>query len=166
MDKKKKLAIAAIVCVLLMAIASAVYATTIKPGSADAETIKKIQTRLKSWGYYSGSVDGSYGAKTEAAVRLFQQKNGLKVDGQVGKSTFAALGLPQPTGSSGGSGSGSNASSNDSDVMMLARCINGEARGEPYEGQVAVGAVILNRVDHPEFPNSISGVVYQAGAFD
>lgn len=57
------------------------------------------------------------------------------------------------------------ASSNTSDIQLMARAINGEARGEPYEGQVAVGAVILNRVKDSRFPNSISGVIYQSGAF-
>ena len=55
--------------------------------------------------------------------------------------------------------------SNASDIQLMARAINGEARGEPYEGQVAVGAVILNRVKDSRFPNSISGVIYQSGAF-
>ena len=100
-------------------------------------------------------MDGVYGSKTEEAVRYFQRKNGLSVDGQVGNLTLAALGI-QPTGS-GGNSSG--------DLQLLARLISAEARGEPYTGQVAVGAVVLNRVEHPSFPNSISGVIYQPGAF-
>ena len=118
------------------------------------ETVKSIQTRLKRWGYYNGAIDGIYGSRTEKAVRLFQQKNGLKVDGICGSETMAALGL-----SSASSSTGSN------DFYLLSRMIAAEARGEPYVGQVAVGAVILNRVKHPSFPNTIAGVIYQKGAF-
>ena len=130
-----------------------------KPG-ARGEEVKKIQTKLKNWGYYSGSVDGVYGWQTESAVRSFQKKNGLSVDGIAGTKTLNAMGI-----SSSGSSSGQTSSPNEANIELLARVINGEARGEPYEGQVAVGAVVLNRVDHPSFPNSIAGVVYQKGAF-
>ena len=130
-----------------------------KPGSR-GEEVKKIQTKLKNWGYYSGSVDGVYGWQTESAVRSFQKKNGLAADGIAGTKTLNAMGI-----SSSSSSSGQTASPNEANIELLARVINGEARGEPYEGQVAVGAVVLNRVDHPSFPNSISGVVYQKGAF-
>ena len=132
-----------------------------KRGSSGA-TVREIQTRLKNWGYYSGSVDGIYGSQTEKAVRYFQSKNGLSVDGQVGNLTLAALGM-QPSGNSSGGSTGSSGSSGDLD--LLARLISAEARGEPYEGQVAVGAVVLNRVEHASFPNSISGVIYQPDAF-
>ena len=119
--------------------------------------VTEIQTRLKNWGYYSGAVDGVYGSQTEKAVRWFQKKNGLQVDGQVGDLTLAALGM-QPSGQSGGT-------QPEGDLDLLARLISAEARGEPYEGQVAVGAVVLNRVRHPSFPNTIAGVIYQPGAF-
>lgn len=132
-----------------------------KRGSSGA-TVREIQTRLKNWGYYSGNVDGIYGSQTEKAVRYFQSKNGLSVDGQVGNLTLAALGM-QPSGSSGGGSTGSSGGSGD--LNLLARLISAEARGEPYEGQVAVGAVVLNRVEHASFPNSISGVIYQPDAF-
>ena len=121
----------------------------------------EIQTRLKAWGYYTGSVDGTYGSQTEKAVRYFQQSNGLSVDGQAGPETLAALGLPAGSGG----GSGSSGGGNSGDVDLLARLISAESRGEPYEGQVAVGAVVLNRVNHASFPNSISEVIYQSGAF-
>ena len=103
-------------------------------------------------------MDGVYGSQTEKAVRWFQQKNGLNVDGQVGNQTLAALGMP--VSGAGGGGSGGSGS-----LDLLARLISAEARGEPYEGQVAVGAVVLNRVEHPSFPNSIAEVIYQPGAF-
>ena len=140
--------------IFIIAMAQSASADLYKKGSSGA-VVREIQTRLKNWGYYSGAVDGVYGSKTEEAVRWFQRKNGLSADGQVGNQTLAALGI-SPTGSGGG-GSG--------DLQLLARLISAEARGEPYIGQVAVGAVVLNRVEHPSFPNSVSGVVYQPGAF-
>ncbi|MCC8169953.1 MAG: spore cortex-lytic enzyme [Oscillospiraceae bacterium] len=127
-----------------------------KIGSRGQE-VTNIQTRLKSWGYYSGSVDGIYGSQTASAVKSFQQKNGLTADGVAGPATLAKIGLPT------GQSSSSTTSSND--VTLLAMVINGEAHGESYEGQVAVGAVVLNRVRHSSFPNSIAGVIYQPGAF-
>lgn len=122
------------------------------------DNVSEIQRKLKSWGYYDGSVDGTYGYKTFLAVKKFQGKNGLNVDGVAGNKTLAALGI-NVAGTQGSN------SSNNQDVNLLARVINGEARGEPYEGQVAVGSVILNRTRDPRFPNSIAGVVYQPLAF-
>ncbi|XOQ43137.1 MAG: Spore cortex-lytic enzyme [Clostridium sp.] len=132
--------------------------TLSKVGSTGDE-VKQIQTRLKNWGYYNGKIDGIYGTQTKNAVLYFQKKNGLTADGIAGAETLSAIGLP--TGDSGGSVGGY--SSND--VNLLARVISAESRGEPYEGQVAVGAVILNRIEHPSFPNTLAGVVYQPGAF-
>ena len=126
---------------------------------SSGETVRTIQQKLKNWGYYTGSVDGVYGSATVKAVKWFQQKNGLTADGVCGKATLAALGIQDSSGSSGG------ASSQGGDVALLAKVISAEARGEPYAGQVAVGAVILNRVSHPSFPGTISGVVYEPGAF-
>lgn len=122
------------------------------------EEVRKIQQRLKNWGYYSGSVDGIYGTQTQNAVKYFQRKNGLTADGIAGKNTLAAMGI-----SSGSSSSSGKYTSND--IYLLAKVIAAEARGESYTGQVAVGAVVLNRVEHSSFPDSISGVVYQSGAF-
>ena len=129
-----------------------------KYGSRGDEVIQ-IQTKLKRWGYYNGNIDGIYGSQTQEAVRYFQRKNGLTVDGIAGPKTLAAMGITS-------SSSGSTSSSNSSNVNLLARLIYGEARGEPYTGQVAVGAVVMNRVKSSSFPNSISGVIYQSGAFD
>lgn len=125
------------------------------------QEVRNIQSRLKAWGYYSGQVDGIYGSKTAAAVKKFQKKHGLRVDGIAGPATLSAIGLP--TGSSSGSG-GVNGYS-QSDYQLLGRIISAEARGESYTGQVAVGAVVLNRVKSASFPDSISGVIYQKGAF-
>ena len=134
-----------------------------KYGSRGNE-VKQIQTKLKRWGYYKGNIDSIYGSQTVSAVKYFQRKNGLKVDGIAGKNTLRAMGIYSSNSSGGNSGSGSTSNSND--LNLLARVIHGEARGEPYKGQVAVGAVILNRVKSSSFPNSVSGVVYQSGAFD
>ncbi|MBQ8003283.1 MAG: spore cortex-lytic enzyme [Clostridia bacterium] len=122
-------------------------------GSTGSE-VTKIQTRLKNWGYYQGAIDGKYGSQTVKAVKDFQRKNGLTADGIAGSATLSAMGI-----------SSSSSTSSSNDVYLLARAINGEARGEPYSGQVAVGAVILNRVKHPSFPNTVAGVIYQPGAF-
>ncbi|EDS78601.1 spore cortex-lytic enzyme [Clostridium massiliodielmoense] len=130
--------------------------------------VTEIQRRLKAWDYYEGELDGKYGYETYLAVKDFQRKNGLIVDGIVGDSTLASLGINDGTGggsSNVSSNTSSSTTSNNSDVMLLARLINGEARGEPYEGQVAVGAVVLNRTRDARFPSSIAGVIYQPGAF-
>ena len=122
------------------------------------DAVRTIQTKLSNWGYFSGAIDGIYGPKTEEAVKYFQRKNGLTADGVVGPATLRALGMSTTGGES-------SASSQSNSEDLLARVISAEARGEPYSGQVAVGAVILNRVEHPSFPNTIAGVVYQPGAF-
>lgn len=160
--RKSVLTIAAVLALNILFAAWSQYAAAdlYKKGSSGA-TVTEIQTRLKAWGYYTGSVDGTYGSQTEKAVRYFQQSNGLSADGQAGPETLAALGLPAGSGG----GSGSSGGGNSGDVDLLARLISAESRGEPYEGQVAVGAVVLNRVNHASFPNSISEVIYQSGAF-
>lgn len=164
MQKRSKrlclaLAVLLSVSMVLVALVPAVEAASYKKGSSGA-VVTQIQTKLKSWGYYTGTVDGIYGSGTERAVRAFQQKNGLTVDGKAGDQTLAAMGLSAGGGNSGGSGGASS-----SQVDLLARLISAEARGEPYSGQVAVGAVVLNRIKHPSFPNTLSGVIYQNGAF-
>ena len=164
--KKTVLMVAAIVALNVFFAAWSQYAAAdlYKKGSTGA-TVTEIQTRLKAWGYYTGAVDGTYGSATEKAVKYFQQSNGLTADGQAGSETLAALGLPTGGGSGSGGGDGGSSGSGEGDIDLLARLISAEARGEPYEGQVAVGAVVLNRVEHASFPNSISGVIYQSGAF-
>jgi len=134
--------------------------TTLSYYGSRGEEVRNIQTRLKKWGYYDGPIDGIYGYKTYRAVRLFQQKNGLKVDGIAGPQTLAALGLPTGTAAAASAGGTSN-----KDLNLLAHLVYGEARGEPYEGQVAVAAVVLNRVRDHRFPKTIAGVIYQPRAF-
>lgn len=131
-----------------------------KYGSRGSE-VTQIQTKLKRWGYYNGSIDGIYGSQTVSAVKWFQRKNGLTVDGIAGKNTLAAMGIY-----SSSTNSSSSSSSNSSNLNLLSRLVYGEARGEPYSGQVAVAAVVLNRVKSSSFPNTVAGVIYQAGAFD
>lgn len=157
------LAVLLSVSMVFVALAPAVEAASYKKGSNGA-VVTQIQTKLKSWGYYTGSVDGVYGSGTERAVRAFQQKNGLTVDGKAGDQTLAAMGLSAVSGGNSGNSGGSGGASS-SQVDLLARLISAEARGEPYSGQVAVGAVVLNRIKHPSFPNTLSGVIYQSGAF-
>lgn len=170
MSKQRKklilaLAIVFAVNVFIISMAQSAAAELYKKGSSGA-TVTEIQTRLKEWGYYNGEVDGVYGSRTEAAVRYFQSSNGLSADGQVGNQTLAALGItPSDSGSSGGGSSGGGGGDQSGDVYLLARLISAEARGEPYVGQVAVGAVVLNRVEHASFPNSIADVIYQTEAF-
>lgn len=154
MKRITNILLAAILCSVF--IGSTAFAVS-RIGSSGQE-VTNIQTRLKQWGYYTGAVDGVYGQKTADAVKAFQRSNGLTADGIAGKATLEKIGLP--TGSSG-----SSAGSSSRDVQLLAQAINGEARGESYTGQVAVGAVILNRVRHSSFPNTIAGVIYQPGAF-
>lgn len=150
--------------VLLCAVTPVSHAESLRRGSR-GELVTTLQKRLKTWGYYTGSVDGVFGSQTEQAVKYFQRKNGLAVDGIVGPATAKAIGISLTGGSSGGSSSSSGTGSSSSDVYLLARCVYGEARGESYKGQVAVAAVVLNRVRSSSFPNTISGVIYQPGAF-
>jgi len=132
--------------------ATTIYAEqTITTGLTTTQ-VKTVQQKLKNWGYYAGSVDGIYGPQTKQAVIKFQKNNGLVADGIVGAKTAAALGMSLNTQS-------------NNDVYLLAKCIHAEARGEPYTGQVAIGAVILNRVKSSKFPNTIYGVIYQPYAF-
>ncbi len=158
MSEKKKLILALAVLfalnILVICLAQSALAASFQKGSTGS-TVRQIQTKLKSWGYYSGAVDGVYGGATESAVKAFQKKNGLTVDGKAGPQTLKAMGIA----------SGTAANSSSGDVALLARLISAEARGEPYTGQVAVGAVVLNRMKHPSFPNTMSGVIYQPGAF-
>lgn len=143
---------------------SVVEPTAIVNASSAKSDIKLVQQKLKNWGYYTGAVDGIYGSKTKSAVRLFQKRNGLVVDGIVGNKTLSAMGISQSK-LSGGNSSSSVSGYSNSDVKLLARLIYAEARGESYQGQVAVGAVVLNRVKSSSFPNTISGVIYQPYAF-
>ena len=147
--------LALLLCCMTLSASAAVVAW----GSRGAQ-VTLIQQKLKQYGYFDGTVDGVFGRDTYNAVVWFQKKNGLNADGAVGPSTAAALGVSL----SGGTVAAS--SYQESEIRVLARLVNGEARGEPYIGQVAVAAVVLNRVKSSAFPNTISGVVFQTGAFD
>lgn len=159
MTDKRKLSLCLVVIftlnIFIISMVQLATADSYKKGSSGS-VVSQIQTKLKNWGYYSGTVDGVFGSETEQAVRVFQQKNGLTVDGKVGAQTLSAMGIQN---------GGAASQSNSGDVALLARLISAEARGEPYNGQVAVGAVVLNRMKHPSFPSTMSGVIYQSGAF-
>ena len=165
MKSRKNLILSVIIimifnAMLISAMQGTRAATVYKSGSR-GEVVRQIQQKLKDWGYYKGSVDGIYGEQTTAAVKSFQSKNGLKSDGVVGEQTLKALGINanQPGGGGGGDASKTN------DLYLLSRIISAEGRGEPYNGQIAIGAVIMNRIRHPSFPNTLAGVIYQPGAF-
>lgn len=135
-----------------------------KVGSQGDE-VRAIQQKLADLGY-GINVDGIYGNATKQAVIAFQKANGLTADGVAGSQTLAALGVTGTTNGGNGNGDSSPIGSfSSNDINLLARIISAEARGEPYEGQVAVGAVILNRIEHPSFPNTLAGVIYQPNAF-
>lgn len=160
-QSKKRLALSLallfIINIAIISLAQSAHAAVYKPGSS-GDAVRTIQTKLTNWGYFSDKVDGVYGPKTVVAIKSFQQKNSLTPDGIAGPATLKALGMST-------TGSETPGSSQQNSLDLLARVISAEARGEPYVGQVAVGAVILNRVEHPSFPGSLAGVVYQPGAF-
>lgn len=161
MNKKARITIGIVLTIFIIynIFSTSIVQALSKYGSRGSE-VTQIQTKLKRWGYYNGNIDGIYGSQTLEAVKYFQRKNGLAVDGIAGKNTLEAMGIFNSSGNS------SNSSSNSSDLNLLSRLVYGEARGEPYEGQVAVAAVVLNRVKNANFPNTIAGVIYQKGAFD
>lgn len=162
------------ICLATLAVLSSVFAFgasvytkshIVEPVAISIESVdaavadtKEVQTVLKKWGYYTGSVDGINGPLTKSAVKKFQRKYGLTADGIVGPLTAAKMGLKVKGGSSSGS-------YNNNDLYLLAKLVHSEARGETYTGQVAVAAVVLNRVDDSRFPNTIAGVIYQPWAF-
>lgn len=160
-NERKKTILALLLIFLLniaiILLAQNADAAVYKQGS-QGQAVREIQQVLKRQGHYTGAIDGIYGSKTTAAVKAFQRSVGIKADGICGPVTLKYLGL-QKYSSGGGSASYNN------NYYMLARIISAEARGEPYKGQVAVGAVIMNRVKHPSFPNTLAGVIYQPGAF-
>lgn len=155
--------IVAIILVNVLVITAIAYTysestQTLSQLGSRGQEVRQIQSKLRELGLYSGSIDGIYGTATQKAVRQFQKNCGLTADGIAGRKTLLYLGL-------GSGGSSSTGGYSSSDVYLLARIIGAEARGESYVGQVAVGAVVLNRVRHSSFPDSIAGVVYQSGAF-
>ena len=159
----RRLASLALIVSLLLMLGARDAAAAVAWGDSGT-LVRQVQQKLSQWGYFSGTIDGVFGKQTYDAVVSFQRKNGLTADGVVGTATAAAMGISLGTASVAASTSGST--SYASDVELLARLIHGEARGEPYVGMVAVGAVVLNRVRSSKFPNTLAGVIYQAGAFD
>lgn len=174
---KRRIIVLTVIIVLagMLFYAGNLFAQTIYWGKSGSD-VRQVQTKLKAWGYYDGPVDGYYGASTFNAMKKFQAKNGLLADGIVGTRTWQALGFSTPPGDTGAAPGGaarpgtnytpSRGVSAREDVMLLARVVNGEAEAEPYNGKVAVAAVILNRVESDQFPNSLAGVIYQPHAFE
>lgn len=168
---KCKARVATVLLIILMFVLVAPAAGQERPtlywGTTGA-SVRLLQWRLQQWGYYRGSIDGVFGANTSSAVRLFQARNGVGVSGVVDPATWRALGLwtgPARAAAQTPYAASRGVSRND-DLGLLARVVFGEAEGEPFTGQVAVAAVLLNRVRNPRFPNTIAGVVYQPGAFE
>ncbi|OUM98452.1 MAG: spore cortex-lytic enzyme [Paenibacillaceae bacterium ZCTH02-B3] len=157
----------------------AVFSDWVLTEGARGDDVYELQGRLKYLGYYDGKVDGVFGPKTKNAVTWFQWRFGLKADGIVGPKTKLKLweatknwrpGLEEQGG--GGTATASSTprpagtgNISENDIRLMANAVYGEARGEPYEGQVAVAAVILNRVRSPLFPDTVPGVIFQPGAF-
>lgn len=117
--------------------------------------VTAIQEELKARGLFTVGVTGYYGQETRKAVLKFQKQQGISQTGIAGPITLKALGISV----------GNIPAATEANIYLLARIISAEARGEPYTGQVAVGAVVLNRIEHPSFPDTLSGVIYQNGAF-
>lgn len=151
----------ALVCAFLQEDESQVADAAVLKQGSKGDLVKEVQTKLIKWGYLTGRADGIFGAKTKTAVIKFQRKNGLTADGVIGTRTAQALGISLSSNTSS-----SSQTTSSTNLNLLARVVYGEARGEPYTGQVAVAAVVLNRVKSSSFPNTVAGVVYQSGAFD
>lgn len=145
-----------VVLSLILILCCTVSVQSLSKIGSRGDEVRQIQTVLKNQGYYTGNVDGIYGTITKNAVIAFQKNNGLTADGIAGAKTLKALGIESGNTYGGYS---------SSDYELLARIISAEARGEEYLGQVAVGAVVLNRIEHPSFPDTLTGVIYQNGAF-
>lgn len=153
---RKRLFTVALVLTLIMTLLTAVTSDALSKQGSRGDEVTAIQTKLHEMGYYNGKVDGIFGSGTKNALMSFQKDNGLSADGIAGTKTLQALGI---------TASSSSGDFSESEIALLSRIISAESRGEPYEGQVAVGAVILNRIAHPSFPNTLAGVIYQPGAF-
>ena len=153
---RRKIALALLLCLTALTLRTAYAQTAVYWGSR-GELVTQVQQKLQKWGYLKSAADGVFGKDTYDAVVLFQKKNGLTPDGVAGEATLAALGISTTQQAT---------ATRSTDLNLLARLVYGEARGEPYLGQVAVAAVVLNRVAHASFPNTVSGVIYQSGAFD
>lgn len=150
-----------ITLLLVSTVSGALGDRSLSQGSRGSD-VAELQKKLNSLGFVAGKADGIFGSKTKAAVIRYQRERGLKVDGIAGPQTIKDLKLL--TGEST-TASGKSVGPKNVDVNLLARCVSAEARGEPYVGQVAVAAVILNRLKDPAFPNTIADIIYQPLAF-
>ena len=121
-------------------------APLLKPGSENGD-VWELQYRLKTLDFYTQPLDGKYGANTKTAVTRFQRIRCAS------RWSYRRANLE----------TAEKYTLNQSEMDVMARVIYSEARGEPYKGQVAVGAVVMNRIQSSEFPNDIRGVVFQKG---
>lgn len=153
---KKHLFIILLLFSVAVMLCTAISSNALSKQGSRGDEVTAIQMKLRESGYYNGKIDGIFGSGTKNALISFQKDNGLTADGIAGTKTLQALGITADSG---------NGEFTQSEIALLARIISAESRGEPYEGQVAVGAVILNRIAHPSFPNTLAGVIYQPGAF-
>jgi N-acetylmuramoyl-L-alanine amidase len=134
---------------------------------SSGEDVIELQSRLTYNGFFKSKIDGVFGWNTYWAVRNFQDKFGLPVDGMVGAQTKAMLVKATKYEKKGNGSTTANVPNgySQNDIQLMANAVYGEARGEPYIGQVAVAAVILNRVQSVSFPSTVAGVIYEPGAF-
>ncbi|HWQ41105.1 MAG TPA: spore cortex-lytic enzyme [Desulfosporosinus sp.] len=156
------LAIGLIISIALSGIAYAALGDRLLGKGSKGPEVTELQKKMAQLGYGVGTIDGKFGSTTEAAIKRFQKDHGLRVDGLAGTQTIKELKrlTAQSTNASGKSVGFKNI-----DTNLLARCVNAEARGEPYTGQVAVAAVILNRIADPAFPKTVADIIYQPQAF-
>lgn len=150
----------------LTGIAQVPGSRNLRQGDTGAD-VTEVQRRLQRWGYYAGPISGDFGPMTLAAVHAFQRRHGLPVTGIIASRTFAALGIAVRPAAAPNRAAAvmPTRGVSPNDMQLLARAVFSEARGEPFEGQVAVAAVIMNRIRSPLFPNTISGVIFQPLAF-
>lgn len=132
------------------------FAYAISKYTSTGYKVTGIQQLLSSLGYYKDKIDGTFSIQTIERVIAFENDNKLNPDGIVGQKTIS---------DSDSASHSTNSKFTQSEIILLAKIISAESKDEPYIGQVAVGAVILNRIYHPSFPNSISGVIFQPSAF-
>ena len=190
---KKWSSIILAVLILTIPLQTDAFSSQVVERGAFGDDVIELQARLQYIGYYNGAIDGVFGYGTYWALRNFQQDYGLDVDGIAGASTKTALAnnsqynrewvMEQINKGTRFTHYGGQSLENqvqqgtktsqvqlpgkysEQDLQLMANAVYGEARGEPYEGQVAVAAVILNRLESPDFPNSISGIIFQPRAF-
>jgi len=157
MNKKNIVSILLAVVISIAIIGCNSAPTAVVDKNSPKEQIRQVQQRLKDLGYYQMTVDGIFGNGTKEAVKAFQRDKKLHADGIIGENTLKALDI---------SFANKAGKYTTSELDLLARLVHGEAKNKSYVEKVAVAAIVLNRVKHPDFPNTVAGVIYQHGAFN